>query len=202
MIILGQDHSRFNQSFPRLHKLDPSEWQVRAQAAIDEILVTLYLDFKTKYAINSTRKGADIKTLFKARLNSAKESKLAKDKFSSFSARGKDSRPPSLAQVSIRNCVTPGTLARIVILQFLGHCYHESNPESWFQVITYDPRPLLKLTPPSEASDHRVMTSNYIEAISKLPTLLSTNEANALLKRVSRRLHGRLQNVMYISQSL
>ena len=219
---LEQDHARLSKSFelqcaisaefaefnenvrnedfimvsglPRLPKLDPKEWQVRARADVDQVLEALGFEHRTRYILNSTGRGKDSRTLYKARLTSASASKEVRDKFSSFFAGGKDSRPASLSQVSIRNCVTPGTLARLAILQLLGRRYKESNPGSRCQVVSYESRPLLKLTPPQGASDTRTMTFNYIEAIQKLPTCFTPTETSELMKRISPRLHSCLRS--------
>ena len=186
------------QGLAKLPKLDPKEWQVRARAAVDSVIELLGLPHKVKYVQNSTGKGKDSKTLFKAKMESTAVSKEIRDKFSGFFSGGTDSRPASLSQVSIRNCVTPGTLARIAILQLLGRRYRDSNPGSRMQVVAYESRPLLKLTPPPGASDTRVMTFSYIEAITKLPTSFSQEEIDALLKRVSPRLLGSLRQILFV----
>ena len=125
-------------------------------------------------------------------------SKQVREKFSSYFSGGQDTRPASLSQLSIRNCVTPGTLARIAILQLLAKRYRDSNPGSRAHVIAYESRPIIKITPPPEASDRRVMTMNFIEAISKLPTSFTSQETEQLLKRISPSLHGRLRDVLVV----
>ena len=226
VVNLEQDHSRLNHGFEfhsavtaefmdytenvrneefimvqgltRLPKLDPKEWQIQARASVDKLLSEMGFTYKTKYVQNSTGKGKDSKVLYKARMDSVAISREIRDKFSSFFAGGKDSRPPSLSGISIRNCVTPGTLARIAILQLLGRRYRDSNSGSRFQVVAYESRPILKLTPPSGASDTRVMTYSYIEAITKLPVSFSLDEVRGLMSRVSPRLHGNLKATLFV----
>ena len=154
--------------------------------------------FTVEYVQNSTGRGQDSKTLYRARLNSIEASRAIRNKFSTFFAGGKDARPPAVASISIRNCVTTATLARIAILQLLGQRYKDSNPGSRFHVVGYEPRPLLKLTPSPTSSDKRVRTFNFIEAISSLPTSFSSKEIEALLKRISPKLHGNLRSLFVV----
>ena len=189
------------QGLARLPKLDSKEWQIQAKESVNKVLSDMGLEYKTRYVQNSTGKGKDSKTLYKARLDSVAISREVRDKFSTYFAGGTDSRPPSLKNISVRNCVTPGTLARVAILQLLGRRYTKSNPGSKYQVVAYESRPILKITPAqgsSKASKARVMTFNFIEAISKLPTSFSKEEIEDLLKRVSPRLHGNLRPLLVV----
>ena len=124
--------------------------------------------------------------------------KKVHEKFSCFFSGGQDSRPASLSQLSIWNCVTPGTLARIAILQLLAKHYRDSNPGSRAHMVGHEARPVLKLTPPLDASDRSVRTFNFIEANSKLPTWFSADETDALHKRISPSLHGQLRSVLVV----
>ena len=186
------------QGLPRLPKLDQKEWQVRARADVDRVLSDMGFTYRVKYVQNSTGRGANSKTLYKARLDSELISREVRDKFSSYFFGGKDSRPPTLAGISVRNCVTPGTLARVAVMQVLGRRYKESNLGSRFQVVAYESRPLLKLTPPSTASDTRIMSFTYIEAITKLPTNFTQDEIDELMGRVSPRLHGNIRSTLVV----
>ena len=226
VVVLEQDHSRLvncfdyqsassaelfdfeenvrNESFIMvqglriLPKLDPKEWQQRACQDVEGVLTAMGFDHRVKFILNSTGRGKDSKTLYKAQLGSKEVSRAIRDKFSSYFAGGKDARPAALASISIRNCVTPGTLARIAVLQLLAKRYKESNPGSRTQVVAYESRPLLKLTPPPDASDRRQMTFSYMEAIMKLPTSFTAEEIDALMRRVSPRLHSNLRSTLYI----
>jgi hypothetical protein len=93
--------------------------------------------------------------------------------------------------------VTTSTLARIAILQLFGRRYVASNKNSRFQVIGYEARPLLRLTPPPEASG-RVQTFNFIEAVTKLPASFTPAEISDLMKRVSPKLHGSLRDLFVV----
>ena len=59
-------------------------------------------------------------------------------------------------------------------------------------MISYEPRPVLKLTPGPGVADRRVQSYNFIEAVTKLPTNFRQTEVVGLLKRISPRLHDSL----------
>ena len=83
-------------------------------------------------------------------------------------------------------------------MQLLGKRYREANAGSRSQVVAYEPRPLLKLIPAPNASDSRIMTFTYIEAISKLNVSFSSVEIDGLLQRISPRLHSSLRSTLYV----
>ena len=187
------------QGLPRLGKMDSSkEWHDKAKSDVSKIIEDLGFSFPVKYVLNSTGRGKDSKVLYKVCMYSAEASRNIRDKFGSFFTGGNDSRPASLSGISIRNCVTTATLARVAILQLLGKRYKESNPGSKAQVITYEPRPVLRLTPPPDASDRRIQSYNFVEAVTKLPTHFSQDEIDGLLKRISPRLYGSLKSTLVV----
>ena len=94
-----------------------------------------------------------------------KEIRLA---FSAFFNDGKDTRPDSIKKISIRNRVTQETHVRISILHLFGQRYVASNQGSQYKVIGYTPRPSLKLFPAQGASDRRVQSYTFIEAMRSL----------------------------------
>ena len=65
-------------------------------------------------------------------------------------------------------------------------------------MISYEPRPVLKITPPEGVADRRVQTYNYIEAIRSLPTNFTKEEADDIVRRVSPRLHGKLRQLFFV----
>ena len=186
------------QGLARLPKLDPKVWQTRAVADVNAVLALLGFDPLTEYVQNSTGHGADSRTLYKVRVGTIELSRSIRNKFASFFRGGKDTRPPSLAQISIRNCVTTATLGGVAILQLLGRRYRDSNPGSKFQCIAYESRPVLKLTPPPGASDRRVQSYNFIEAVTKLPTTFTPDEIEGLLRRISPHLHGSMREIFIV----
>ena len=65
-------------------------------------------------------------------------------------------------------------------------------------MISYEPRPLLKLTPPPNASDSRVKTFNFVQAVKSLPANFSKSERDELLAKVSPRFYGRLRSLFVV----
>ena len=226
LVVLEQDHARLNRKFerksvetaelldldenlrnevflmvqglPPLPKLDSKEWQNRAKADVDRIFSQMGLPHVSRYVQNLTGRGKSARTLYKVCLNSVESSRVIRGKFGEFFSGGQDNRPESLKSISIRNCLTPATLGRIAILQLLGRRYHDSNPGSRYQVVSYEPRPVLKLTPPPGVADKRVQSYNFVEAITKLPTNFTQEEVESLLKRISPKLHGQLQSLFAV----
>ena len=229
VMVLEQDHRRLNQKFehkfavdaelsdfqenirnetflmvrglPKLPKLEPKEWQSRAKSDITAVISQfMEKEYPLSYVLNSTGRGKDSVTQYKVKLPSAVMSREIRDKFGLFFLGGKSTLPPGLKGISVRNCVTPATLGRIAILQFFGKRYQDSNPGSWYKVLGYDPRPLLKLMPPADAdgSDRRIQTFNFIEAVEKLPANFTPTEVEELLKRFSPKLHGSLKSLFVV----
>ena len=226
VMVLEQDHRRLNDKFEhkyavdaelsdfqenlrneaflmvrglaRLPKLDPKEWQVRTKSDVQAVF-SLFMNKEcpVSYVMISTGRGKDSIPQYKVRLPTAELSKEIRDRFALFIVGG-DKRPPALKRISIRNCVTQATLGRISILQLLGRRYKDSNPGSKYTVVGYEARPLLKITPSSDASDSRTQTYNFIEAIEKLPTCFSGSEIDDLLERLSPKLHGRLKSLFVV----
>lgn len=184
------------QGLERLPRLEPKVWQERAKADVQRIIKLLLgsdQELPISFVQNSTGRGKDSKTLYRVKMATPEASRTVRDRFGSFFSGGSDSRPEGLAGISIRNCVTPGTLARIAILQLLARRYRDSNPGSKVQVVGYEPRPLLKLTPPPDAEDKRVKVFHYVEAIAALPTNFTSVETESLLRRFSPKLFGSLK---------
>ena len=65
-------------------------------------------------------------------------------------------------------------------------------------MIRYEPRPVLKITPSASATDKRVQSYSFIEAVEKLPSCFTSSEIDDLLKRISPKLHGRLQSLFVV----
>ena len=227
MVAIEQDHRRLNLAFESktaedaelldyhenvkfescfivagldvLPDLDPREWQVRAKADVSGVLNTLMgKEFDIVYVINNTSRKKDAKATYAVQLRSSQESKEIRDKFGSFFVGGGgDKRPPALKHISIRNRVTVATQARISILKLFGARYLASNPGGKVKVIHYEPRPLLKLTPP-QGADGRVQTFNFIQAIRGLPANFTEDEKDELLPKISPKLHGQLRPLFVV----
>ena len=83
-------------------------------------------------------------------------------------------------------------------MQTLALNYKKSNPGSKVQVINYEPRPMLCLTPPQWASDPRVMNFNFIEAITKLPARFAKKDLAAIMKTTIGKFKGQLLSLFVV----
>ena len=181
--------------------LSPKEWQQKAVQEVQDVLTVLMgKEYPIVFVQNGTSKRKDAPATYHVLMKSTADSQEIRDKFGSFflGEPGTDLRPESLKGVSLQMKVTPATYGRIVILKVLGRRYVAANKGSKFQVISYKPRPLLKITPAEGSTDRRVLTFNYIEAIRSLPTNLTKEEADDIVKRISPKLHGKLRSIFSI----
>ena len=87
---------------------------------------------------------------------------------------------------------------RIDVLKLLGKKYRDSNQGSRVQVIGYDPRPMIKITPPASASDRRVKSYFYVEAVTKLPMNFSATELEPIMRRVNPELLGKIRSLFIV----
>lgn len=62
-------------------------------------------------------------------------------------------------------------------------------------MISYEPRPLIKITPAASASDRRVQSYNYVEAVKTLPTNFPAGEINPIIRRVNPKLLGQIRSI-------
>jgi hypothetical protein len=119
-------------------------------------------------------------------------------RFSSFFKQGQDSRPAEYKSISIRNVVTKETRVRIAILKLYAKKYKDSNEGSKVQVIGFEPRPLLKITPPQDASDRRVKVFNFIEATQKLANTFSDEDLDKVVRQAAAFCPGQLRKLFVI----
>ena len=182
--------------------LDPKDWQVRALRDVQGVLAELLgteRQIKLVVVVNKTSQRKDAETRYHVQCSKLEDSSEIRNKFGSFFiGGGGERRPDSLKHVSISNLMTPATSVRIAILKVLGKRYLSSNPGAIVKVITYEPRPLLKLTPPESASDRRVKTFNFIDAIKSLPTNFNSEEYSVIGKQVSEKLFGKLRSLFVV----
>ena len=66
------------------------------------------------------------------------------------------------------------------------------------QVVGYDPRPLIKITPPPSANDRRIQIYNYVEAVKTLPTNLPDSELIPIIRRINPKLRGQIRSLFII----
>lgn len=175
-------------------------WQERAQSDVRKMLSKLLPGngFKIIVVHNITGRSPGSEVSYTVKLDSSTDSQAIRAKFGSFFAGGQDRRPQEFKNVGVSNCVTRETRVRIAILKLFGQRYVDSNPGAKMQVIGYQPRPLLKLTPPPDSGDKKVKTFNFIEAVQRLPCNFSEEEVLPLLKRYGGRYPGRLRSLFVV----
>ena len=138
-------------------------WQDRAIRDVQKVLkILMGKPGNIVFIQNATTRQPDAVVAYNVKMTTVAESKAIRVRFGSFFVGGKgDQRPAKLKPYSIKNRVTPETKIRITVLKLLAKRYRESNPGSKVAVIGYDPRPLIKITPPNSASDRRVKVYFY-----------------------------------------
>ena len=174
-------------------------WQDRAVRDVRKVIkILMGKELRIVFVQNATTRQADAIVTYNVKMSSVSDSKAIRDKFGSFFLGGRgDQRPPALKPYSIKNRVTPETKIRISLLKLLAQRYRDSNPGSRVQVIGYDPRPLIKITPAADASDRRVKIYNYVEAVKALP-IPSASELAPIIRRINPRLSGQIRSVFII----
>ena len=171
-------------------------WQERAVSDVSDVIKTLMgKSLDILFVSNSTQRYKDAEVTYSVRMRHVADSKAIRDKFGSFFLGGSKKKPEALSQYSIRNRVTPETKIRIHILQVLARRYRAANSGSKVQVVGYDPRPRIKITPAAGASDPRVKVYNFIEAVKILPTNFTESELDFIFKKVSLKFSGKLRSL-------
>ena len=181
-------------------KMDKKEWQTKAKADVNGALkILMGREYNIIVVQNITSPAKDAVCRYQVLLPSVTESKEIRDKFGAFFVGGKgESRPEALKPISIQNRMTPGTQLRISLLKLLAKRYLASNPGGKAIVISYDSRPLIKIEPPEGASDRRMKTYHYIDAIKNLPTNFTQAELKPILEKVNSKLKGSLKPVFVV----
>ena len=176
-------------------------WQAQAISDVQKVIVDLMgKELPIIFVQNSTKRYQGAEVTYTVRMASVADSSAIRRKFGSYFIGGPgERRPECLRAISIKNKVTPETNTRISVLKLLAKRYRDSNPGSKVSVIGYDPRPVIKLTPPSSStSDRRPKTYNYIEAVTKLPINFSASEVEPILRRINPDLSGRLRSIFIV----
>ena len=175
-------------------------WQDRAVSDVRKVIKLLMgKELRILFVQNATTRQPDAIVAYNVKMFNLADSKAIRDKFGSFFLGGRgDQRPEALKPFSIKNRITPETKIRISILKLLAKRYWDSNPGSKVQVIGYEARPMIKITPAQGASDRRVKTFNYIEAIKNLLTNFSSEELSVISRSVSEKLFGQLRALFVV----
>ena len=197
-------NERFEDSFviiglPFIPDLVGKAWQEKAVQDVQGVLSLLMgREYKIVFVKNATSRAKDAEITYNVKLADVNDSRQIRDKFGSFYLGGKDARPDALKPYNIKNLVTPETRARVSVLKLLAKRYRDSNPGSKVQVISFAPRPLIKITPASAASDRRVLVYNYVEAVQKLPCNFSRDEVAPIIRRLNPKLLGQVRSLFIV----
>ena len=174
-------------------------WQIQAVKDVQEVLVLLMgKELPIVVVQNATKRHRGAEVTYNVRMSDIGTSSSIRKKFGSFFLGSQDKRPPALKHVNIKNRVTPDTRIRVDVLKLLAKKYRDSNPGSKVQVVSYDPRPLIKITPSSSASDRRVQVMNYVEAVRRLPSNFTEDEVAPILRRINPNLAGSVRSIFVI----
>ena len=174
-------------------------WQELAKKHVYKVITPLIgREMRIVVVQNVTNRFAGAEVKYSVKMSSVADSKAIRDKFGSFFVGSKDQRPDEFKPYSIRNRVTAETKIRISILKLLGRRYQDANPGSRVQVIGFDPRPMIKISPSASASDRRVKSFNFIEAVRVLPTSFTTAESESLLKYINGKFLGKLRSLFIV----
>ena len=172
------------------------DWQERAKKEVSPILKELMgREIPIDYISNATGPGRDAQVRYNVKLHSPEVSKEVRTRFSSFYPGGRDERPPFFKDrdLSIRNLITQESRIRLAILQVIGRRYRDSNQGSKVQALGYDFRPILRIIPAQDATNRRVQTFNFIEAVKKFPTNFSKSDLDFILSKVGYKQKGQLR---------
>ena len=174
-------------------------WQEKAIKDVQGVLVALMgREYKIVFVKNSTSRAKDSETCYNVQLADVHESRQIRKKFGSFYFGGKDSRPDALRHINIKNLTTADTKIRISVLKLLAARYRASNPGSRVQVVSHAPRPMIRITPPTSASDRRILNYNYIDAVRKLPCNFTPEEVAPIIRRIRPELVGQVRSVFVV----
>ena len=180
-------------------RLSGKEWQDRAQADVKAVLKLITgKDYNLRVVRNATGMAPNAPVTYTVEFFNTQEPAEIRAKFGTYFSGGKDSRPPGLSSISVQNSVTKGTRIRISIMKLIAKRYLAANPDAKAQVIGYNPRPVLKLTPSPSSKDRRIRSFNFIEAIQKFPTTFTDEEIGPLTKRAYSSFPNQLRSVFVV----
>ena len=174
-------------------------WQDQAVKDVQKVIKLLMgREMNIVFIQNATTRQADAVIAYSVKMTTISDSKAIRDKFGSYFIGNVDRRPENLKPYSIKNRITAETKIRISILKLIAKRYRDSNPGSKVQVVGYEPRPLIKITPPASASNRRVQAYNYCEAVKTLPTNFSAAEIGPIVRRINPKLQGQIKSLFII----
>ena len=174
-------------------------WQDQAVRDVQEVLkVLMGRECNIVFIQNATSRVPNSEVKYHVKMASVGESAQIRKKFGSYFLGGKNTKPEAFKLIDIKNRVTPETKTRIDVLKLMAQRYRDSNPEGRAQVISYDPRPLIKITPPSSSNDRRVKVYTYVDACKNLPCNFSSSEMTPILRRINPELKGQIRSLFIV----
>ena len=174
-------------------------WQTQAVKDVQEaIRLLMGRDQAIVFVRNATGRHDGAIVTYNVQLPTVQDSQAIRRRFGSFFLTGHDERPDNLKYFAIKNLVTPETKIRISVLKLIAKRYRDSNPGSKVKVIGYQPRPILKITPAASATDRRIQTFNYVEAVKTLPCSFSASELEPIVRRINPKLLGQIRSIFVI----
>ena len=173
-------------------------WQDQAVKDVDGFITRLMgRSLSIVFVKNSTQRYEDAEVTYSVQMSNVQDSRAIRTKFGSFFLGG-DKRPAEFKPYSVKNFVTPETRIRISLLKLLAKKYRESNPGSKVQVIGWQPRPKIKITPAASASDRRVMQFNFVQAVTRLPCQFAPSDLEAIARRINPDLLGKVRSLFVV----
>ena len=179
--------------------LSTKEWQERAIRDVQGVMVIVMgKEVPIVFVQNVTNKLRDTEASYNVQIADASVASAIRKRFSGYFKNGKNERPASLSKISIKNRITQETHIRISIFHLFGQRYTNSNKGSNYKVLGYLPRPLLRIFPAPDATDRRVKTFTFMEAIRVLPTNFSEPELEELIKKIPYKFIGKLRSLFVV----
>ena len=65
-------------------------------------------------------------------------------------------------------------------------------------MVRYEPRPVLKITPPPTASDRRIRSYHYVDAVKNLPCNFTMAEITPFMRRINPELMGQIRSLFVV----
>ena len=191
---------------PRLPSgFDGRDWQVAAKRQVQDFFKQVlkankaHVSFEVLYVANPVRFCTSGPTVLNVQLNSVEASKRLREVYSGFFRRVNPVKKiPIIKGVSLRNKITLDSKIRIAIMRQLGEKYVEKNQGASYKVSGIVSRPNLKLFPASGATDSRIQSFNFIEAVTTIPSHLSDSALTQIFMTVGGHNRGKLRQLFVI----
>ena len=191
---------------PRLSSdLNGRDWQIAAKKQVEDFFRQVLkankvnVPFDVLYVGNPVRYRTSGPTVYNVQFSSVEASRRLRDIYSGFFRQVNPIKKiPIIKGVSVRNKITLNSKIRIAIMRQLGEKYVESNQGASFKVQGFISRPNLMLFPPSGATDSRVRSFNFVEAVTNLRSHLSDSALTQIFMVAGGHCRGQLRQLFVI----